>query len=200
MELSKIGDSVSIKVASEDGKFAPIDILVRTPHAVTYEGNLDTATVLSEQLDILQKRTNVFVGEQLLAWTNVTASKKLIGTQSTNDQMVWVGDFGEKTSIEVSLTNDKAILVRIWLPVGIQLTSDKPMDVLRSQFLKLRQRIASELKSACYNYKNEVNIRATQVFAVDLGFDVEVTADGTAIVTLEDDHLGVPVTGTKIVS
>jgi hypothetical protein len=185
MELAKIGDNVSVKVSSEEGKFAPIDILVRTPSSVTYEGDIDTTTLLSEQLAILQKRVNVYVGEQLLNWANVTAAKKLIGTQKVNDQMVWVGEFGDKTSFEVVLNDDKAILIRIWLPVGIQLTGHKPMEVLKGEFIKLRQRIAKELQSACYTYTNEVNIRATQVFAVDLGFDVEITADAAIVNIVE---------------
>jgi hypothetical protein len=201
MELGKFGNDVSIKVTSEDGKFGPIDILVRTPSSVTYEGNLDTTTILSEQLATVQKRTNAYVGEQLLGWANVTAAKKLIGTQKLNDAQVWVGDFGDKTGFDVTLNDDKSILIRVWLPVGIQLTADKPMEVLKGEFIKLRQRIAKGLKDVCHNYKDEVNIRATQVFAVDLGFDVEITAEGAIVKLTDDDNrLGVPVCGTKIVN
>jgi hypothetical protein len=200
MELEKLGDNVSVKVTSEDGKFGPIDILVRTPESVTYEGNLDTAAILSAQLDTLQKRTNAYVGEQLLNWANVTAAKKLIGTQQVNDQQVFVNDFGDKTSFEVSVTSDKAILIRVWLPVGIQLAGNKPMEVLKGEFIKLRQRIAKELKSACSSYSSEVNIRAVQLFGNDLGFDVEITAEGAILFTDDDDNrLGLPNRGVNVV-
>ena len=201
MELVKLGNDVSIKVTSEEGKFAPIDIIVRTPHSVTYEGDIDTAALLNEQLLTVQKRTNAYVGEQLLNWGNITAAKKFIGTQKVNDQMVWVGEFGDKTAFEVSLNSDnKAILIRVWLPVGIQLGGNKPMEVLKAEFIKLRTRIAKELQSVCCQYTNEVNIRATQVFAVDLGFDVEIGADGMVVPVMDDDRIGVPVSRTNVVS
>ena len=186
MDLNNFGTEAQIRVTSKEGEYAPFIITGSTASELKYEGGLDTNVLINAQLDTLQKRLNAFTAEQLLAWVNVIAGKKMLGTQQVDEKQVYASDFGEKTVFDIHLDGYKRIVLSVSLPVGIITYGDRPMDILKEQFTMLRKRIAKEFQIVCRQYASEVNIRATQDNVGDLGLDLDL--DLSEAISLTGDH------------
>ena len=196
MELVKLGNDVSVSVASTEGKHYPLVITAYTPVDLTYEGNFDVKAKLREQTLVLEKRTNALVAQQMLAWHTAKAKDGMIGNQKNGDQQVLLSDFGNETQFSINVdAKTKNIVVSLWLPVGIITYGDRPTDLVADQFKVLRQRIARELRTAVVNYEGEVNLRAAAASASDLGLDAEIVLEEDLLVEVEidDNTLGRPV-------
>lgn len=195
MNVSKLGKEVSAIVTSEEGKFHPLHITVNTPDVLTYEGDIDVRTLLFEQMQAVQETANLYVGQTIGNWAN--AAKGLITSQKIHDNQAFVEDFGEKTGIQVDLLKSKNIKISVWFPVGIIVSSGKPLEALRAQFTILRKRIANELKRAASEYCDAVNLQPSSLDFADLGLNVPVMDD--VMVFTDDDRIGVPVPTHKAV-
>ncbi len=168
MDLNNFGTSTKIKVAD---KLTAISIDIIAAHSLNYGGNVDTAELLAEQKETLRKRVCDFADAQLKIWTQQAMATKIIGSQKQGDAQVDIDKFVETTNVNATLYDNFLIQLRIGVPSGgILLWGNKPLEVLKAEYNKLRAKITDEVTRVLYDYGTKVNLTPKSFDDEDLGF------------------------------